>query len=153
MIIYHSLCVSLNLVFTILICVRIFIMRDKAIKVLGKLQASFYSSFVTTFVESGGFFTIWSTVYLITLLSDSWVEDIFLQPYAYILVSSASLQREMTLSVLFSPPPGNHQDAYNHENGSRLCLVKGHHRSSCRWRTRLADFFNQHWNYRSSQLE
>jgi hypothetical protein len=81
-------------------------MRDKAVKVLGKLQASFYSSFVTTFVESGGFFTIWSTVYLITLSIDNWVEDVFLQPYSYILVSSASLQRETTFSVLelFSPP-------------------------------------------------
>jgi hypothetical protein len=81
-------------------------MRDKAVKVLGKLQASFYSSSVTTFVESGGFFTIWSTVYLIALLSDSWVEEVFLQPYSYILVSFASLQCEMTFSVLelFSLP-------------------------------------------------
>ena len=92
-IISHSLSVSLNLVFTILICLRIFIMRDKAVKVLGKLQASFYSSSTTTFVESGGFFTIWSTIYLIALLSNSWVEDVFLQPYSYILVSYASLQR------------------------------------------------------------
>jgi len=91
MIIYHSLSVSLNLVFTILICVRIFIMRDKAVKALGKLQASFYSSSVTTFVESGGFFTIWSTVYLIALLSDSWVEEVFLQPYSYIFVITRML--------------------------------------------------------------
>ena len=92
----HSLCVSLNLIFTILICLRIFIMRDKAVKVLGKVQASFYSSSVTTFVECGGFFTIWSTVYLITLLSDSWVEAIFLQPYSYVLVSNISSQHAMS---------------------------------------------------------
>jgi hypothetical protein len=84
-------------------------MRNKAVKVLGKVQASFYSSLVTTFVECGGFFTIWSTVYLITLLSDSWVAAIFLQPYTYILVSYASLQRAMNLLEpelrFFSPPP------------------------------------------------
>jgi len=87
----HSLGLSLNLMFTILICLRIFIMRDKAIKVLGKVQASFYSSSVTAFVECGGFFTIWSTVFLITLLSDSWVEAIFLQPYPYILAITRML--------------------------------------------------------------
>ena len=65
-------------------------MRDKAVKVLGKVQASFYSSLVTTFIESGGFFTIWSTVYFVTLLSNSWVEAIFLQPLPYIFVSYAS---------------------------------------------------------------
>ena len=75
-------------------------MRNKTVKVLGKVQASFYSSSMTTFVECGGFFTIWSTVYLITLLSDSWLEAIFLQPYAYILVSCASLQRAMNFSEL-----------------------------------------------------
>ena len=154
----HSLSVSINLVFTILICLRIFIMRDKAVKVLGKLQASFYSSSITMFVESGGFFTIWSTVYLIALLSDSWVEDVFLQPYSYILVSAffyntqSSLFGTKILSLL-PPPLGNYQDAYNHENGSRSCLVKRHHRSSFRWRTRLANFFNKHWQYCSSQLE
>ena len=80
-------------------------MRDKAVKVLGKLQASFYSSSITMFVESGGFFTIWATVYLITLLSDSWVENVFLQPYSYILVSYTSLQRAMTFFFSTSPPP------------------------------------------------
>lgn len=88
--IFYSLSVSLNLVFAILICLRIFIMRHKAVKVLGKLQALLYNSSTTMFVESGGFFTIWSTVYLIALLSNSWTQEVFLQPYSYILVSYAS---------------------------------------------------------------
>ena len=67
-------------------------MRNKAVKVLGKVQASFYSSVTTAFVECGGFFTIWSTVYLVALVRGSWVEAIFLQPYSYIFVSHASLQ-------------------------------------------------------------
>ena len=75
-------------------------MRNKTVKVLGKVQASFYSSVTTAFVECGGFFTIWSTVYLITHLSNSWVEAIFLQPYSYIFVSHASLQYSINFSVL-----------------------------------------------------
>ncbi|KAF8816433.1 hypothetical protein BYT27DRAFT_7127882 [Phlegmacium glaucopus] len=81
---FYSLCVSLNVVFTSLVCVRILMIRSKAEKVLGKLQASFYNSSLTLFVESGAFFTIWSVVYLITLLTDSWVKYIFLLPYPYI---------------------------------------------------------------------
>lgn len=87
-------------------------MRNKAVKVLGKVQASFYSSSVTTFVECGGFFTIWSTVYLITFLRESWLEAIFLQPYSYILVSYASLKRAMdffrTRTWFFFHPLGNY---------------------------------------------
>lgn len=86
-IIYYSLYFSFNLVLTILICLRIFMMRHKAVKVLGKLQASFYVSLITLCVESGAFFTIWSMVYLICFLRNSWVQDVFLQPYSYILVS------------------------------------------------------------------
>lgn len=82
---YYSICASLNLVLTILICIRIFMIRDKAEKVLGKLQASFYYSSITLFVESGAFFTIWSVVYLVALQRDSWVQDIFLLPFTYIL--------------------------------------------------------------------
>jgi len=54
--IFYSLSVSLNLAFTFLICLRIFIMRNKAVKVLGKLQAFYYNSLTTMFVESGVFF-------------------------------------------------------------------------------------------------
>jgi len=83
--IFYSLSVSLNLLFTILISSRIFVLRNKAVKVLGKLQAFFYNSITTILVESGGFFTMWSILYLITLLSNSWVQNVFLQPYSYIL--------------------------------------------------------------------
>jgi len=89
--VFYSLSVSLNLLFTILICLRIFLMRDKAVKVLGKLQAFFYNSLTTMFVESGGFFTIWSIVYLITLLSNSWAQNVFLEPYSYILAITRTL--------------------------------------------------------------
>lgn len=38
---------------------------------------------------------------------------------------------------------GNYQNAYNHEDGSRLRLVKGYHRGSYRWRTGVANFFKE----------
>jgi hypothetical protein len=66
-------------------------MRNKAVKVLGKLQAFFYNSIPTILVESGGFFTMWSILYLITLLSKSWVQNVFLQPYSYILAITRTL--------------------------------------------------------------
>ena len=149
--VFYSLSVSLNLLFTILICLRIFVMRDKAVKVLGKLQAFFYNSLTTMFVESGGFFTIWSIVYLITLLSNSWAQNVFLQPYSYILVSchTSFTTRNVRLPDLL----GNYQNPHNHENGSKSCLVTGHHRSSYRWRTRLANFFNEHGQSGSSQYQ
>jgi len=68
--------------------------RDKAEKVLGKLQACFYSSSITLFVESGALFTMWSVLYLIALLSDSWVQDVFLSPYPHVFVSYASVHTQ-----------------------------------------------------------
>lgn len=103
---FYSLSASLNLVFTILICLRIFIMRDKAVRVLGKLQASFYNSSITMFVESGGFFTIWSTVYLITLLCNSWFQDVFSQSMPYILVRSLFIPpNDLLLNLIIPFPP------------------------------------------------
>ncbi|KAJ3481998.1 hypothetical protein NLJ89_g12166 [Agrocybe chaxingu] len=57
---------ALNVIITFLICLRLFMMRHRAERVLGKLQATLYNSAITMFVESGGLFTIWSVVYLIT---------------------------------------------------------------------------------------
>ena len=85
--VFHSLCFALNLVFTSLISVRIYMLRHKAEMVLGRLQASLYNSASTMFVESGAFFTLWSFAYLITLVQQCWIQDILLQPYSYILVS------------------------------------------------------------------
>lgn len=63
-------------------------MRKRAEKVLGTLQASLYNSSITMFVESGSFFTLWSMAYVISTVTNSWVQDIFLQPYSYIIVSA-----------------------------------------------------------------
>ncbi|KIM43676.1 hypothetical protein M413DRAFT_18086 [Hebeloma cylindrosporum] len=90
-VVFHSLCFTLNFVFTSLIAIRIYMLRHKAEMVLGRLQASLYNSAITMFVESGAFFTIWSFAYLITLVRDCWIQDILLQPYSYIIALTRML--------------------------------------------------------------
>jgi len=82
---YYSLCVTLNTIVTLLIAVRLHMLRPKAERVLGKLQASLYTSPSTIFVESGAFFTLWAITYLVSRVSNSWFQDIFLQPYSYLI--------------------------------------------------------------------
>lgn len=84
--VFYVLCVTLNLTCTSLISLRLFMMRHKAERVLGSLQASLYNSCTTMFVESGAFFTFWSLTYLIMRIHHSWAQDIFLQPYSYVIV-------------------------------------------------------------------
>jgi len=96
----YALCFSLNLFTTTLICIRLYTMRHKAERVLGKLQASLYNSFITMFVESGALFTLWSLAYLVSKTRNSWVQEVFLQPYCYVMVSllsHARLRSEMLI--------------------------------------------------------
>jgi len=89
--IFYALCLSLNIICTSLICIRLYTMRHKAERVLGNLQASLYNSITTMFVESGAFFTLWSMVYVIARSRDSWVQNVFLEPYSYIIALTRML--------------------------------------------------------------
>ncbi|KAH9475897.1 hypothetical protein JR316_0011458 [Psilocybe cubensis] len=89
--IFYGLCVGLNTMVTIMICVRLFMMRHKAEMVLGNLQASLYNSCISIFVESGAFFSLWSLVYLSLRAKNSWAQDIFFQPYSFILALTRML--------------------------------------------------------------
>jgi len=89
--VFYVLCVSLNLTCTSLISLRLFMMRHKAERVLGSLQASLYNSSITMFVESGAFFTFWGLTYLILRIRGSWAQDIFLQPYSYVIALTRML--------------------------------------------------------------
>jgi len=89
--VFYIFCVSLNLTVTCLISLRLFMMRHKAERVLGTLQASLYNSSITMFVESGALFTFWSLTYLIMRLRGSWAQDIFLQPYSYLIALTRML--------------------------------------------------------------
>ncbi|KAF8062265.1 hypothetical protein FPV67DRAFT_1672741 [Lyophyllum atratum] len=82
---YHSLTMAFNIYVTALICLRLHMMRSKLEAVAGRLHASFYTSTITMFVESGGFFTLWIMVYLILRSRGSLVQDVFLLPYTYTL--------------------------------------------------------------------
>lgn len=87
----HILCISLSFIFTILVALRLHTLRGVVEKVMGKLQASFYTSGTTIFVESGAFLTLWSFCYMVTLASNSWAQDIFLKPYPYIVTITCML--------------------------------------------------------------
>ncbi|EDR11264.1 uncharacterized protein LACBIDRAFT_324894 [Laccaria bicolor S238N-H82] len=87
----YVLCISLSFIFTILIALRLHTLRGTVEKVMGKLQASFYTSGTTIFVESGAFLTLWSFCYMVTLASNSWAQDIFLKPYPYIVTITCML--------------------------------------------------------------
>ncbi|KAF8901158.1 hypothetical protein CPB84DRAFT_1679894 [Gymnopilus junonius] len=89
--VFYVLCVTLNLTCTSLISLRLFMMRHKAERVLGSLQASLYNSSITMFVESGAFFTFWGLTYLIMRIRESWAADIFLQPYSFIIALTRML--------------------------------------------------------------
>ncbi|KAF8882394.1 hypothetical protein BD779DRAFT_927297 [Infundibulicybe gibba] len=81
---FYALCVSFNGLVTILIAVRLIMMRKRVTSILGMLGASFYTSPVTTFVESGAFFSLWSLTYVLTKTQNSYTQAIFLQPYVHI---------------------------------------------------------------------
>jgi len=88
---FYCLCLGLNAFTTTLICIRLYRMRHKAERVLGRLQASLYNSAITMFVESGAFFTIWSLLYVVTKTRGSWVQEVFLQPYSYVIALTRML--------------------------------------------------------------
>lgn len=89
-IIFHTLCVALNTLFSLMITARLVTMRSKLQIALGKLQASFYTSGFTILVESGSFATLWGLVYLGTRAGGHWSQNAFLQPYYYVIVSLSS---------------------------------------------------------------
>lgn len=111
--------VALNASFTALICFRLFSMRHKADRVLGRLQATLYNSYSTLFVESGGFFTIWTVATLIAKVMNGWVQNAFLEPYKYILVSV--LDQENPLNC-FNIVPDYHKNVNHPTHVSKSCL-------------------------------
>jgi len=83
--IFYGLCVALNIMVSFLITLRLVTMRKKLEVALGRLHASFYTSVFTILVESGAFFTLWGIVYVAARSQDHWSQDVFLQPYSYII--------------------------------------------------------------------
>ncbi|KAF8879381.1 hypothetical protein BD779DRAFT_1154576 [Infundibulicybe gibba] len=81
---FYALCVSLNGLITVLIALRLIMMRKQVNSVLGVLGASFYTSPVTLFVESGAFFSLWSLTYVLTKATNNYTQTIFLEPYAHV---------------------------------------------------------------------
>lgn len=127
MMVFYCLCLSMNIYLSIFICTRLYMLRHKAEKVLGTLQASLYNSSITMFVESGSFFTVWSLVYVISFAANGWVQDIFLQPYSYIIVSLFTLTDR---PVSDDDVIGRNEDAYHSTHGARQGMVEGDYKCS-----------------------
>ncbi|KAG6841354.1 hypothetical protein C0991_011897 [Blastosporella zonata] len=81
---YHALNVAFNTYTTFTICLRLRMLRPRLEAVAGKLHASFYTSVITTFVESGGFFTAWVIAYLIARSQGNVVQNLFYFPVPFI---------------------------------------------------------------------
>lgn len=81
---YYALTVSFNLYMTVVICCLILSMRKRLEAVSSRLHTSFYTSFSTLFVESGAFFSLWITVYLILRLGNN-SQEVFLEGNVYCL--------------------------------------------------------------------
>ncbi|KAG6907045.1 hypothetical protein DXG01_010816 [Tephrocybe rancida] len=77
---YHSLTLAFNIYATLMISLRLRMLRPRLEEVAGKLHASFYTSTITTFVESGGFFTIWIMAYLIVRSQSSLNQNLLFFP-------------------------------------------------------------------------
>lgn len=87
---YTALMVAFNLLVTILISVRLLMLRRKIEQVLGKVQSMYYNCHATIFVECGGLFSLWIMFYLIVKARGSWIQDAILLPSVYISVSVLS---------------------------------------------------------------
>ncbi|KAF6764742.1 hypothetical protein DFP72DRAFT_799055 [Ephemerocybe angulata] len=81
---YCSLGTSFNLLVTILITTRLYMLRHKAEQVMGKVPSILYTAPCTTFVESGAFVSLWQLCYIISFARGSWIKDVFLQPASQI---------------------------------------------------------------------
>ncbi|RDB23623.1 hypothetical protein Hypma_009503 [Hypsizygus marmoreus] len=82
---YYSVTMAFNIYITVMICIRLQSMRRDLETVTGRLHASFYTSSFTMIVESGVFFTVWVTVYLIMRSRGSLFQNVFLLPIAFTL--------------------------------------------------------------------
>jgi hypothetical protein len=80
---------ALNATFTGLVCYRLLSLRQKAERVLGRLQATLYNSYTTIFVESGGLVTLWAATFLICNAVGKFGEA-FWEPSSYIIVRGQS---------------------------------------------------------------
>ena len=130
--ILQILCISLSFIFTILIALRLHTLRGTVEKVMGKLQASFYTSGTTIFVESGAFLTLWSFCYMVTLASNSWAQDIFLKPYPYIVVSCYCPPTKL-LRFADTPLTDNNVHTHRTQDGPRSRMDLGHHCCHREW--------------------
>ncbi len=83
---YWAISVSLNIIFTCLIIIRLLIIRRQVKAIIGSSHGTHYTSIVAILVESASLYSAWALVFLITYARDSWVQNILLPPLGQIQV-------------------------------------------------------------------
>ncbi|SJL15723.1 uncharacterized protein ARMOST_19227 [Armillaria ostoyae] len=81
---YWAISVSLNVIFTCLIIIRLLIIRRQVKAIIGSSHGTHYTSIVAILVESASLYSAWALVFLITYARDSWVQNILLPPLGQI---------------------------------------------------------------------
>lgn len=83
---YVAIMSAFNIIVSATLFVRLFTLRDKVIQVMGKVPAIMYNSPATLMVETGTFYSIWITCYLVLICRNSYARDVFLQGAVFVLV-------------------------------------------------------------------
>jgi hypothetical protein len=78
---------AFNIVASITLFIRLYTLRAMVEQVMGKVPAMMYNSPATLFVETGTFYCLWITCYLVLVCRSSFVQDVFLQSAVFVLVS------------------------------------------------------------------
>ncbi|KAJ3521759.1 hypothetical protein NMY22_g12184 [Coprinellus aureogranulatus] len=120
---YVAIMSAFNIVVSITLFVRLYTLRDKVVQVAGKVPAIMYNSPATLFVETGAFYSIWITTYLVLICRNSYARDVFLQAAVYVLVRDQSLPESALshLAVVVDIP-----DTHPRANGQPHGVEQGH---------------------------
>ena len=88
---YVAVMSSFNIVASITLFIRLYTLRAMVEQVMGKVPAMMYNSPATLFVETGTFYSLWITCYLVLVCRSSFVQDVFLQSAVFVLVSTFTI--------------------------------------------------------------
>lgn len=84
---YFTLSLSLNILLTLLIVLRLLIHRHRAREYLGATHATNYTSIVAMLVESSALYTAFSLIFIVSYVRKSAVQNLFLPVLGEIQVS------------------------------------------------------------------
>jgi len=86
---YFTITLSLNVILTLLIVVRLLIHRRRVRKHLGPEHATHYTSIASMLIESSALYSLFSLLFLVSFAVRSFAQNLFLPVLAEIQVSAA----------------------------------------------------------------